>query len=227
MQSNPYKYKQVTGASKTYETISFAEQLVVEQKRLAQVYIRTYTGGKFYPFAPKAEDVSIFDIAHSLSQQCRFSGHTKKFYSVAQHSVLVGRRAQEHYDGLNGLLHDAAEAYLVDLPTPIKKNVSFQPEWRLLDNCISDAVAYAFGIESYISYRVKNIDRRMLLTEQRDLMMLAELNEGSEDIKDDLKPYEETIEPWSSEKAEEEFLKDFLIYKKKQESYANKANHSN
>jgi hypothetical protein len=87
-------------------------------------YIGTYTGRKFWPMDPHADDVSIVDIAHSLSMQCRYAGHCRKFYSVAEHSVLIAQWLLDQGHGqraaLWGLLHDAAEAYLVDVPRPVK-----------------------------------------------------------------------------------------------------------
>lgn len=90
-------------------------------------WIETYTGKKFYPLDPRPEDVDIQDIAHSLSMQCRFNGHTRVFYSVAEHSLIVSEElALQGYDKLlqlYGLLHDAAEAYICDLPRPIKNRI--------------------------------------------------------------------------------------------------------
>ena len=80
-------------------------------------WIQTYTGKKFFPMNPKTEDLDIIDIAHALSMKCRFVGHTKQFYSVAQHSVIVSWNCSNPH---LGLLHDAAEAYLPDVPAPIK-----------------------------------------------------------------------------------------------------------
>lgn len=180
-----------------------------------EVFLRTYTGGKFHPFDPKPDEVSILDIAHALSQQCRFSGHTKKFYSVAQHSVLVARQIinWDSRFALKGLLHDAPEAYLIDLPTPIKYNVSFTNEWKTLDMKISEAIHYAFGIAFFSGTRyIKQIDHRMLLTEQRDLMIGAEPGEAKDADGLPVEPFDFKIEPWTSERAEEEFLMDFKKY---------------
>jgi len=92
-----------------------------------EVWIATYTGGRFYPLDPRPEDVCIADIAHSLSQICRFNGQTLQFYSVAQHSVLVskllGQGGPSPIHEFMGLKHDAAEAYLCDLVRPIKREL--------------------------------------------------------------------------------------------------------
>ncbi len=86
--------------------------------------ICTYSGVKFNVFAPRIEDVRIEDIAHALSCTARWGGHAKHFYSVAQHSWDVSYRCAQR-DAAHGLLHDAAEAYLVDVPTPIKQYLMF------------------------------------------------------------------------------------------------------
>jgi hypothetical protein len=84
-------------------------------------WMQTYTGRQFWPIDPRADEIDIVDIAHALSQQCRFAGHCKSFYSVATHSWHTSNVCNSE-NALWGLLHDAAEAYLVDLPTPIKGN---------------------------------------------------------------------------------------------------------
>lgn len=87
-------------------------------------WILTYTGRKFWPLEPKAEDVCIEDIAHALSNICRYGGHSKHFYSVAQHSWLVSYLVHED-NALWGLMHDAAEAYIGDMVSPLKGATRF------------------------------------------------------------------------------------------------------
>jgi len=102
-------------------------------------YIRTYTGRKFWPLNPQPEDIDIDDIAHALSLVARFTGHTYCFYSVAEHSLYVSTLAVRlamtavrdwpasmrvpyaREIALWGLMHDASEAYLCDMPSPIKR----------------------------------------------------------------------------------------------------------
>lgn len=86
-------------------------------------WICTYTGKKFFPLEPWASDVNILDIAHALSNTCRFTGHVRDFYSVAQHSVVVSMLCPEN--PMYGLLHDASEAYLCDVATPVKHSPAF------------------------------------------------------------------------------------------------------
>ena len=78
----------------------------------------TYTGKKFFPFDPRPEQICIEDIAHGLSMLCRFSGQCPYFYSVAEHSIYVVHCLPDNLQ-LEGLLHDASEAYLADLPRPV------------------------------------------------------------------------------------------------------------
>jgi 5'-deoxynucleotidase YfbR-like HD superfamily hydrolase len=88
-------------------------------------YIITYTGIMINPAKiVSKDDLHLEDIAHALSNQCRFSGHVKQFYSVASHSLLVSELAEsvDKRAALAGLLHDAAEAYVIDVPNPIKQN---------------------------------------------------------------------------------------------------------
>ena len=99
-------------------------------------YIQTFTGKRFYPLDIRPRDIDIVDIAHALSLQCRFAGHVRWHYSVGQHSVLVSHEMArmdsspsytkylEHWE-MMGLLHDASEAYLVDIPRPIKLITDF------------------------------------------------------------------------------------------------------
>lgn len=98
-------------------------------------FIETYSGVRFCPLAPEVSKIRIHDIAHALSNQCRFSGHVRHFYSVAEHSVRVSRLLEKRVPKnrriwLKGLLHDASEAYLVDLPTPLKANGKIGEEYR-------------------------------------------------------------------------------------------------
>src|SRR3990167_3312305 len=87
-------------------------------------YILTYSGTKFWPLNPRVRDVVVRDIAHALAHKCRFTGHVKRFYSVAEHSVILANlpelAEQPCEVRLQALLHDAAEAYLPDVARPIK-----------------------------------------------------------------------------------------------------------
>lgn len=129
-------------------------------------WIQTFSGRQFWPLDPKPGDVDVADIAHALALKCRFAGHCKAFYSVAQHSVLVSTVVPEE-EALWGLLHDAAEAYLADLPRPVKAET---PAFRDAEGRIMRAVAERFGLAWPEPEGVKLADAVLLVTEQRDLM---------------------------------------------------------
>lgn len=157
--------------------------------------IQTYTGLQFDVANPQPEMVCIEDIAHALSCIPRFGGHTLRFYSVAQHSVHVSRLVPEHQAKI-GLLHDAAEAYMLDMMTPIKSQL---PDYQALYNRVEDAVFRRFGIVA-LTPAVKRADLVALATEKRDLMRPTDW--WSVDCEPDLK----RIEPMDPEEAEDEFL---------------------
>lgn len=134
-------------------------------------WIRTFTGKRFYPLKPTIEDIDIVDIAHALSNQCRFSGHAAWHYGVGQHSVYVSqvvrRLGGSSTDIMWGLLHDASEAYLVDLPTPVKRQVV---GYNDAEKQVMKIVANYFGLPEKMPEVVKMADEIMLSTEARDLM---------------------------------------------------------
>lgn len=129
-------------------------------------WIQTYSGGAFYPFDPRPEDVHITDIAHALSQLCRYGGHSRVFYSVAQHSVLVSQHAPAPHK-LWALLHDASEAYLVDVPRPIKRAL---PDYRAAEKRIMAAVCARFGLPAEEPPEVTLVDNRILADERKALL---------------------------------------------------------
>ncbi len=109
-------------------------------------YMTTFSGEKFYPMRPKAEAINIYDIAHALANTCRWSGHIKQFYSVAQHSYKVMEIVPQDHK-LAALLHDASEAYLGDMIRPIK----YLPEmaiYKEIEANATAAIAEAFGFET-------------------------------------------------------------------------------
>lgn len=167
-------------------------------------WMETYTGRKFYPFTPTAFDIDIRDIAHHLAMECRFAGAVSEFYSVAQHSVLAYRLCGEPW----GLLHDAAEAYLKDLPRPVKERAwmlqsdgeTFE-HYRDVERRVQAAVATRFGLTLPMPEVVKAADNVLLVTERRDLMPVTEREWGV-----DAHPDPVRIVPWTWQVAESEFL---------------------
>lgn len=135
-------------------------------------WILTYTGKKFDPTLPNNQ-IDIVDIAHALSHMPRFAGHTEKLYSVAQHSVVVSaileRMEQPPIIQLEGLLHDATEAYMMDLPMPIKRLPELAA-YRQLEGELADRIYHRFNILHANDRLIKTADIVALATEARDLM---------------------------------------------------------
>ncbi|EDW8118154.1 HD family hydrolase [Salmonella enterica subsp. enterica serovar Sundsvall] len=134
-------------------------------------YIQTLSGRKFNFINPTAADVDIEDIANALSNICRFSGHLPEFYSVAQHSVLASQIVPPEF-AFEALLHDAAEAYCQDIPSPLK---ALLPDYRRIETRVDGLIREVFGLPSELSPVVKYADLTMLATERRDL----EIDDGS------------------------------------------------
>lgn len=112
--------------------------------------IATQVGGLVDPLNLTADDIYIDDIAHALSNLCRFGGHTRRFYSVAEHSIHVSYLC-DPADAMTGLLHDAAEAYLMDLPRPIKQRM---PAYINAEAEVWKVIMSAFELQSATSVGV-------------------------------------------------------------------------
>lgn len=133
--------------------------------------IITCSGKMFDLLNPSPTDVSIQDIAHSLSNSCRWGGHCRNFFSVAEHSVMVSKLVAPKY-ALWGLLHDAAEAYLVDVPRPLKLLL---PDYQQMEATIMLAVCKHFRIDAVEPVEVKEADSRLLADEAEALGMFPEI----------------------------------------------------
>ncbi len=146
-------------------------------------YITTYTGLHFDPMEPDENLIKIKDIAHSLSMICRANGHTRIFYSVAQHAIACAREAKQR--GLSKeiilacLLHDASEAYLSDVTRPIKKELALylEVEERLQNMIWRHFIGRDLSDDE--KHKVFEIDDEMLSLEFHQIM--------PEDIGDDYK----------------------------------------
>ena len=176
-----------------------------------RTYIRTYSGGKFWPLEPEVGDVKIEDIAHALSQQCRWTGHTNKFYSVAQHCCLVSDQLPYEHQ-LAGLLHDASEAYLSDISRPVKHSPGFGEVYKVAEARLESVIASAFNVDYPWAPPIKDADNLLLHSEGRDLLNFTFGKTEEEASKAGEKKYlPVTIEPWSPEKAEQEYLDRFRV----------------
>ena len=163
--------------------------------------IHTYTGRSINPLDLKPEDVDILDIAHALSNQCRFSGHTREFYSVAQHAVLVSYVVERGYEW-DALHHDDAEYALQDMAKPLKSHETLGQAYRGAEKRIEKVIGEVFDVRFPFPEQVKKADIIMLVTEARDLM------HGTSEwtIHRDVEPLKQTIDPWSPRRAKREFL---------------------
>lgn len=130
--------------------------------------IRTFTGIYMNVFEPTLEMICIEDIAHALSNQCRFGGHLPEFYSVAQHSLNCSYLMDNKELKLAALLHDASEAYLLDIPRPIKQGLS---NYKKIEDGLMRLIAEKFGFEYPLHPEVKKIDETMLQAEWDCLML--------------------------------------------------------
>jgi hypothetical protein len=129
--------------------------------------IRTISGQYVNVFEPNSETLLIDDIAHALSNQCRFGGHLPRFYSVAQHCLLCHMVAapEEKFDAL---MHDASEAYLLDMPKPIKVEIS---QYNDIEDNLMNILAKKFNFNYPKSEGVERVDRYLLEWEWNVIML--------------------------------------------------------
>ncbi len=176
----------------------------------AESWFTLASGRRFRPFAPRVEDIHIEDIALSLSNLCRFSGHCHKFYSVAEHSVHCSEVVPEEF-AFAALMHDATEAYVGDVITPIKK---YLRDFESLEEEVWRTICDKFELEFELPSSVRWADLAVLKAEARDL--LAPFGEPKfEQI--NVEPPEGLhiwnselgIEPWTPEVARYRFLRRF------------------
>lgn len=132
-------------------------------------WLQTFTGKPLDLIDPKPEQVDILDIALGLSRIPRWNGQTSRFYSVAEHSIAAAALLRQE-DGplfaLIGLLHDASEAYLGDVPKPLKRIL---PEYEEVESRLMSVVFKKYGLPASLPPKVEEVDARLLATEYRDL----------------------------------------------------------
>ena len=135
---------------------------------MSNTYIETYNGIAFEPLCPRIQDIAIDDIAHALSLICRFTGHTKYHYSVAQHSInIVNIMSLDGYDftmRLKGLLHDASEAYICDVARPIKPHLE---NYMLIEKRLQNKIYQKYNL-------IVTADEKKIIKKYDDILLNEE-----------------------------------------------------
>lgn len=171
-------------------------------------FMQVYSGRQYWPCDPRADEVHIEDIAHSLSLQCRYAGHCIQFYSVAEHSVHIARWLDKHYGpvtAIHGLLHDATEAYCVDVPRPLKPSLT---NYKAIEASNWVAIAKRFHLANELPAAVHEADNRIIADELVNLRPMAWHAQHND-------PLGVSIGRWSPEDAEDEFLAEYVRLERK------------
>jgi hypothetical protein len=129
-------------------------------------WMQTFTGRAFYPLDPRPEDIDPVDIGHALSLICRYGGHVKRFYSVAEHCALMSHAVAPE-NALWALLHDATEAYVGDMVRPLKRSM---PAYRAAEDHLMGVICERFDLPTACPAEVKVADTR-ILHDERDALM--------------------------------------------------------
>jgi len=133
-----------------------------------EAWIETGTGKIFNYLGDDTDGIDLDDIAGALSKQCRYTGHCSRFYSVAEHSFFVSLHVPKEF-ALAGLLHDASEAYLSDIASPIKQLMT---EYKGIEDGIMKRIAKRFNLDDgfWKGPEVKEADWAMLMSEASVLL---------------------------------------------------------
>jgi hypothetical protein len=161
--------------------------------------------GRYFDFTTGRNEICIEEVAHALAHICRFGGHSRQFYSVAQHSVLVSHIVPES-DALWGLLHDAPEAFIGDVPKPLKQLL---PDYIAIEGRVETEVFSKLlnQLPSDMPASVKHADLVALATERRDLM---KPHPDQWELIAGIVPLPETIVPWTPYWARVRFIERYI-----------------
>ena len=178
----------------------------------SKAWIQTYSGGVFHILDPRQEEINIKDIGHSLAMQCRFTGHVRHFYSIAEHSVLGSFLVPKEH-ALRFLMHDASEAYIADINRPLKHFTGVGKAYLPVEANIQDAIHEKFHLQRFDHdctapepKCIKEADNAMLYAEKEQL--LPPMDWGNKWGPDEV-PALVKIRCWAPEVAEVEFLHRF------------------
>ena len=166
-------------------------------------FIGTLSNKRFHFLNPSPEEVCIEDVSHALSMNCRYSGHVKEFYSVAEHSCyihdLVEAVGEDVALCFSALMHDASEAYLCDIPRPIKPHLTNYFE---LEGKAEKVIQEKFGFEP-MNWLIKYYDTHICGDEARQLFTTTP------EWANEYHKLGVVVECWPPKKAKEEFMKRF------------------
>jgi 5'-deoxynucleotidase YfbR-like HD superfamily hydrolase len=172
----------------------------------SKAFIATYTGKKFFLLEPRIEDIDIIDIAHALAMQCRWTGHCKFHYSIAQHAYYCSFLGPDN-EAFHRLNHDDSEAYISDMNRPLKHYTAAGEAYMKVEEPLQHLIYDAFGLPRVEPPSVKAADNAMLYAEKAQIMgykfqecQIWTPGELAAPI---------TVEQWSPEHAEEMFLSRF------------------
>lgn len=169
-------------------------------------WMLTASGGEFYPLDPRPDEVNIEDIAHALGMSCRYGGHSTRFYSVAEHCVLMATRAPRGLE-LATLMHDSSEAYLQDVIRPVKVHLT---NYLSIEDKLMHVIAYRFNFAWPMPAEVKRLDEAMIGAERTQAVRFP-LGKAWSQWKP-VEPLGVTLQFWSPERAKQEFLDMFYLY---------------
>jgi 5'-deoxynucleotidase YfbR-like HD superfamily hydrolase len=168
-------------------------------------YLQTVSGRWVNPFDPDPAQLDPGDIARALANLCRFGGHCRAFYSVAQHSVIVSELVEERggdvEDAFAALMHDATEAYLGDMPHPLKHRSPLGAAFREAEQRLEAVIRERFAIKADVP-EIKRVDRALLATERRALSA----EEWHWPELEGVEPLDLALEPWPPDEAARAFL---------------------
>lgn len=172
-------------------------------------YIITYTGKKFNLLEPKIDDIDILDIAHAQAMQCRWTGHCKHHYSIAQHAYYCSFIGPAN-EALERLMHDTSESYIGDMNRPLKHYTNAGDAYRSVEAPLQGLIYEAFGMSAHEPASVKIADEAMLYAELEQLLPPIERETGEQN-----NPFGRSeaakivIEEWTPAHAEKMFLARF------------------
>ena len=174
--------------------------------QIEEGWMETYSGKRFTFMNPRPEMIDVEDIAHAIGKLCRYGGHSRRFYSVAEHCVHLAkwviRQGGDTQTALTALMHDATEGYLVDMPRPIKHQL---PDYRRIEDVLAEAIAAKFGLTFPMPRLIHEADSRILVDERAQVMSKS----GNDWGVDGLQAPSITIGFWSPEEAPRRFLTAF------------------